>query len=412
MTLRLRRSRPFLGLCLLASTLMTIGCHRSISSEEKHEAGESKPDAGHEPDAGVHLDPEKQKRMGLDVKPLTASAYKSQVELYGTLESDPAEVFVLRAPIAGTVETEHGEWPTLGSRLPGHSRVGSISPQLATSDQLTLTDRLSTVQAEEAAGTASVATATAEYERLKALNADNKNVSDKVLQEAEARLKGEQAQLEAARQSQKLLVSALHGTGNNSFVTPLIAARDGQVSEVLAQPGERVEAGQPILRINRFDTLIARLNLPLSQRIELPIKSAFISAVGEENNTISARFIARAPMIESEYQSQTLLFRVSSPSGALRPGQAIEGWIPTRSVSNQPGVSIPFRAIVRYQGHDWVYLQVKDTEFSRKPIDLSEPEKDGWFVSHGLRAGDRVVVSGAQTLLSEEMKSELSADQD
>lgn len=409
---RLRRTLPLLGLCLVASMFLIGGCHRSGSSEEKAEATESTPDTDQAKAATVHLDGGEQKRMGLALKALAISTYQSRVELYGTLESDPAGVFMVRAPVAGTLQANDGDWPVLGSRVADRASVGSIVPQLAGADQLTLADRLSTIRAEVATDTASVTASTAEYQRLKTLNSEDKNASDRALQEAEVRMRGDQAQLEAARQSETLFQSALQGTGKASFAKSLIAERGGEVSEVLAQPGETVEAGQPIFRISRFKTLIARLNLPLSQATALPVASAVVSVVGDENNTIPAIFVSQAPTVQPEYQSESLLFRVTSPSGTLRPGRAVEGWISTKSGSRQSGVLIPSGAVVRYQGQNWVYMQVSDTEFARKPITLSEPEKNGWLVTAGFRAGDRIVVVGAQTLLSEEMKSQLSSDED
>ena len=410
---KLRRRVLLLGSSVIASTVLTLaGCHRSGSPEEKTEATESVPDTDQARVGAVHLDSGEQKRMGLAVKALTLATHQPRVELYGNLESDPAEVFVVRAPTAGRLQANRGDWPVLGSRVGDHTSVGSIVPQLTGADQLTLSDRLSTVQAQVATDTAAVAAATAEYQRLTTLNAEDKNVSDRALQEAEVRMKGDQAQLKAARQSQTLLQSALQGNGKASFIMPLIAARGGEVSEVLAQPGEVVEAGQLIFRISRFVTLIARLNLPLSQQITLPITSAVITVAGDEKNAIPAPFLAEASVVQSEYQSKALLFRVTSPDGALRPGEAVEGWVPTQSGSRESGVLIPSSAVVSYQNQNWVYVQVSDTEFVRRPIILSEPTEDGWFVTSGFRAGDRIAVVGAQTVLSEEMKSQLNSDED
>ena len=410
---RLKYCVSLLSLCLVVPALLTVaGCHRSGSSEEKAESAESRPDSDQAKVDSVHLNRDEQKRMGLAVRALTASTYQPRVELYGTLESDPSQVFVVRAPVAGMLRADRGEWPVLGSNVADHAHVGTIVPQLAGADQLTLADRLSTIQADVLTDSASLAASTAEYQRLKTLNAEDKNASDRAVQEAEVRMQRDQARLEAARKSATLLQSALHGTGKISFVIPLIAEDGGQISEVLAQPGEIVEAGQPVFKISRFTILIARLNVPLSQPAALPIKGAVISVAGNEHDTIPATFVAEAPTVQPEYQSEALLFRVMSRTGTLRPGQAVEGWIQTRDGTPHSGVLIPAAAVVRYQGRSWVYVQVTDTDFARKPIALSEPGSCGWFATTGFRPDDRIVVVGAQTLLSEEMKSQLSSDED
>jgi hypothetical protein len=48
--------------------------------------------------------------------------------------------------------------------------------------------------------------------------------------------------------------------------------------------------------------------------------------------------------------------------------------------------------------------------FTRRKIALDRPTDNGWFVTGTLKADDYIVVTGAQTLLSEELKAALSPD--
>lgn len=43
-------------------------------------------------------------------------------------------------------------------------------------------------------------------------------------------------------------------------------------------------------------------------------------------------------------------------------------------------------------------------------VALEIPAEDGWFIFQGLTAKDRIVVNGAQTLLSEELKSQVTKE--
>jgi len=43
------------------------------------------------------------------------------------------------------------------------------------------------------------------------------------------------------------------------------------------------------------------------------------------------------------------------------------------------------------------------TNFVRSAVTLERSLTNGWLVSRGIDAGDQVVVSGAQTILSEEL---------
>ncbi len=63
--------------------------------------------------------------------------------------------------------------------------------------------------------------------------------------------------------------------------------------------------------------------------------------------------------------------------------------------------------MVRSANQAFVYVQADDTTFARREINLVHPVTGGWFVTSGLNPGDKLVVQGAQTLLSEEMKSQI-----
>jgi hypothetical protein len=84
---------------------------------------------------------------------------------------------------------------------------------------------------------------------------------------------------------------------------------------------------------------------------------------------------------------------------------ALEGYLQFQA---EPlyGVTIPDSAVVRHAGEGWVYLQTGDDTFARRKISLDHPTEKGWFIQHGVAPKERVVVSGAQTLLSEEQKNQ------
>lgn len=76
------------------------------------------------------------------------------------------------------------------------------------------------------------------------------------------------------------------------------------------------------------------------------------------------------------------------------------------------GVVIPVDAVVWLDGKSWVYVE-KDTEhFVRREISTKVPIKNGWFVSKGFSAGEKVVTNGAQLLLSEEFRSQIKVGEE
>jgi hypothetical protein len=67
------------------------------------------------------------------------------------------------------------------------------------------------------------------------------------------------------------------------------------------------------------------------------------------------------------------------------------------------GVVIPASAVIWAEGKAWVYAQVSSDQFTRRFVPTDVPVDNGFFVGEGFPSGDRVVIVGAQALLSEEM---------
>jgi multidrug efflux pump subunit AcrA (membrane-fusion protein) len=68
---------------------------------------------------------------------------------------------------------------------------------------------------------------------------------------------------------------------------------------------------------------------------------------------------------------------------------------------------VPEAAIVRTGDREWAYVRIAPTQFERRQLEVTVPTPRGWFVTSGFAAGDHVVVTGAQALLSKELKSQI-----
>jgi hypothetical protein len=357
----------------------------------------------------VKFDRETQQRMGIRTEPVSALTKRREVVAYGHLEEDPSRSFVLRAPVAGTVRgIADRQWPDTGQTVADQSVIGRIEPRLAPADRITLGDRLAAARADMESSSASLTTARGALDRARTLNADDKNVSDKAVQEAEVRVAAEQARLTAAGQTVKLIESSLTSTRDSALALEM--ERGGQVVEVLVHPGESVESGQPILRVARFDQLLARVDVPAGDTVVATITAASIVPLGQEDRPVRGERVALAAAVDPKTQGQPFLFRVSDSSQSLRPGLSVTAYLEIPGAARS-GVVVWRSAVVRQSGKAWVYVQTADDQFARREVALEEPTGEGWF-THSLSSGDRVVTTGAQTLLSEEFKSQIQVGEE
>ncbi|HQR44705.1 MAG TPA: efflux RND transporter periplasmic adaptor subunit [Thermoanaerobaculia bacterium] len=94
----------------------------------------------------------------------------------------------------------------------------------------------------------------------------------------------------------------------------------------------------------------------------------------------------------------TFLIRgsVANPDGVLRPNQYVR--VRVKGAVRPKAILIPQRAVHQgSQGH-FVWVVRADGTAERRPVVVGDWNGDDWFVTEGLRAGDRVVVDGGLTL--------------
>jgi len=95
-------------------------------------------------------------------------------------------------------------------------------------------------------------------------------------------------------------------------------------------------------------------------------------------------------------------------AGELGEGERVIAWAPIGA--SQPGVLIPAEAAVISDGKYWCYVEEKPGTFVRTAIDSGKPFENGYVVTHGVKAGDKVVIRGAAQLLAQESNSGADAD--
>jgi multidrug efflux pump subunit AcrA (membrane-fusion protein) len=151
-----------------------------------------------------------------------------------------------------------------------------------------------------------------------------------------------------------------------------------------------------------------RIDLPAGESMPGPPAGARIfnlSGVSTE-----ADYLGGALSVDPQTLGQGSMLIVKTNSLKLVPGEAITGFL---KVPGEPltGVMLPSEAIIRTEGSGWVYvLNSGGDQFTRTRVQLDHPIETGWFVTSGVTTNDYVVVSGAQILLSEELKASLKPD--
>jgi hypothetical protein len=312
----------------------------------------------------IKLDPNEQTRIGLQVAPLQAAQAPTEVRGFGRV-LDPA-------PLAALVT-------------------------------------------EGAAAQAALQASTKEYERVKTLFSQNQNASARALETAEAAMNKDRVALESVQ------LRLLAGWGKE------IASRQ-DLQAFVASLAARQAA-------------LIRADLPLGDRPKVPPSGGRVAPVGVPEDVIEAQILGPAPTTDPQTQTEGYLLLAKTDSGpqsqnsATGRGSPTQDWVPKRGESRlgdpsalgapspslapgaalvaylaipgpaRSGVIVPREAVLRHEGGTFVYLQ-RDDVFQRQAVILERPVGNGWFSDQNLKPQEKVVVVGAQQLLSEELRGQ------
>ena len=84
---------------------------------------------------------------------------------------------------------------------------------------------------------------------------------------------------------------------------------------------------------------------------------------------------------------------------ALVPGMHMTGDLDDET-NHQTGVVLPRNAVDRWNGLAWAYIAVDATHFERRVVNPLRILDDGWLVGAPFKAGERAVTTGANAMMS------------
>lgn len=259
--------------------------------------------------------------------------------------------------------------------------TAQFSPEAKAYGRVEDTAALAGLVTDLASAEAAYVVSSNELARVKTLESEG-NSSARVVQAAEAAATHDRLAVQAARDH--LLLAS----------TPALADRDDLPAFV-----QTLASG---------NVALVRLDLPAGEAPPAqPVGARVVSLSGD---SADAEFLGAAAATDPQTQGRGYFFLVNSNATSLASGAAVTGYLklPGDALS---GVIIPGDAVVRTEGAGWVYvLNSGGHAFTRKTVALDHATETGWFVTNGISAADSIVIVGAQTLLSEELKAAIQPD--
>jgi RND family efflux transporter MFP subunit len=179
----------------------------------------------------------------------------------------------------------------------------------------------------------------------------------------------------------------------------LTAPFAGVVAERVRRAGEEVGRGEVIARIVNPDELEIRLFVPL-RHVRAVQPGAEVEVTGEERE-FTARVASIVPAGDPRSQSFEVLVDAPRVDGLLAAGSTVRVRLPLGAPQRR--LSVPRDALVIRADGLYVVRMSPQKRAERVPVKAGVADGEWIAVDGGLRAGDTVVVRGAETLSGNEM---------
>lgn len=218
-----------------------------------------------------------------------------------------------------------------------------------------------------------------EFARVSRLFRDDQNVSEKAFQAAQGSVNADRIDVQSSRTQLNLQREIVQQNWG-----PVVA-------------GWVANGSQELGRVVQQEDFLIQVTIPLGESFRPPA-TAWL-ALPDARGTI-AHFVSLLPRVDPRVQGTSVVY-LSKARGGLAPGLTLLAQLPEGSLMR--GVVVPASAVVWSEGAAWVYVETSPNSFVRRPFSSDFSLEGGYFASKGFQPGDKVVVAGAQILLSDEL---------
>ncbi|MFM7213449.1 MAG: efflux RND transporter periplasmic adaptor subunit [Verrucomicrobiota bacterium] len=233
----------------------------------------------------------------------------------------------------------------------------------------------------------------AELERVRSLH-EQRISSQAELERAEAQhqvmLNRHGDSLQEARERRSLLAqrrAELDIAQQQLTDTAVRAPFDGVVQSRIANVGEFLPAGSPVLSVVRMDPLRLLLDVPERASAEVSVGQEVRVSVEGRAQSHPARVARVSPALDSRTRLLRVEGELANP-GDLRPGSFVRAEIVL--ATGVRGLAVPSDALVAFAGTEKAFLVQTNQAVERRVT--TGRRRDGWVeILGGLQEGDRVI---------------------
>lgn len=205
-----------------------------------------------------------------------------------------------------------------------------------------------------------------------------------------------------ARETALKAAAAQHGLASNQAgYTTLRADRNGVVAATLADPGQVVAAGQPVLRVAQDGEREVAIAIPESHVAGLKLGApAEVTLWAGEDETVSytGRLRELAPAADPASRTYPARIALDKSGARLVLGMTARVTLSGSSARLGKGFLVPLTALFQKGEQNAVWVVAADRSISLRQVKVAAYRDDGAVIADGIAVGERIVAAGVHKL--------------
>lgn len=197
------------------------------------------------------------------------------------------------------------------------------------------------------------------------------------------------------RQAENAAAIARRAVGDASIYAPV----SGIVAEKLAEAGQTVAPGVPVVRIVSIGDVKVNISVPEAEIGAMtPGTKAAVTAQSVEAGTLEGVLTEQGVVANPLSRTYDVKFKVSNASGALRPGMLCNVIVDAQGADGEKeiGIVIPANAVLLSADNRHFVWLAKDGKAEQRFVETGTLLAKGLEITDGIVAGDSVIVAGLQ----------------
>ncbi len=366
-----------LGAGGLALRPVTVDAHGG----EDHGA----PAPGAQPAAGgaLALPMESQFLLGLRTVRVTPQPFQERAPAFGSLVSAPDGAARVTAPVTGVLQAPSGGMARPGTLVQAGQILANILEAPSGPDRVALLAGRAEAATRLEQASADLILAERDAAQIDALG---DALSERERLDRQGRLSVARAAVEQVKRS----LDAYDG----ARLSPIRAPITGRLAEVVARPGDTVQAGDPLLRVVGDAALWMVGRVPEREALRLRSGADATVTTPASTSALPAQLLDAGLVADPSTGMVTVTLALDAHD--LRPGLSATAWIATSEPRTT--LSIPDAALVQSDGVPLVFAKTGPESFVARPVRLGARSGDAWEILAGLAPGDRVVTEATGAL--------------